>query len=265
MLHHFIENRTLSYIVGLLQSDGHHWAGTGNKGKITLEVRASDRLVLEQLKTLFPTYSSIRERTRDTNFKVGAQSAIWSVYAFEARNALASLGVPSGDKAEVIAPPSFAYSAPDYFRGLVDGDGSLGYTSNGFPFLSLVTKSAAMARSYEGFLHSVTGKMKVTNPNTRDRVYNICVYKEDAQAVASHLYKEAEISLERKHQAYLHVMQWLRPATMKKIEGRRRWTPEEDAYVLLEKDIEVSATVLGRTEKSIRVRRSRLMTSGRCG
>jgi len=263
VLHHFIENRTLSYIVGLLQSDGHYQTSSRNRGKIRVELQANDRDVLDKLQALFPVYSSVKSRVRDTNFKKDYESVVWTLSNWDARNSLEELGVPSGRKSESVGLPTFDYSVPDYFRGLIDGDGSLGYTANGFPFLSLVTKSTVLARAYESFLQGVTGKLKRTNPNARDRVYNICVYKEDAQAVADHLYGDAQLSLERKYQTYLGVMQWLRPPSMKKVEGRRKWTPQEDMYVLAH-TAEEATTALGRTSTSIRVRKSRLMTSAKC-
>lgn len=263
MLHHFIENRTLSYIVGLLQSDGHYQTSSRNRGKVRLELQAKDRHILDKLQDVFPTYSSVKPRVRDTNFKKDYESVVWTLSDWEARNSLEELGVPAGRKSESVGLPTFDYSVPDYFRGLVDGDGSLGYTAKGFPFLSLVTKSTILARAYEEFLQNVTGKPKRTNPNTRDQVFNICVYKEDAQAVANCLYGGSEISLERKYQAHLDVMKWLRPASMKKI-GRRRWTSKEDECVLAH-TVEEAATALGRTTTSIRVRKSRLITSVKCG
>jgi LAGLIDADG-like domain len=262
MLQHVLDNNTLSYVIGLLQADAHHAGYSRNRGKVTLEIRASDRQILEFLQEIFPVYSSIRERTRDTNFKQGAKSVIWTVCDLDVRSSLLALGLPTGDKSETITPPTFDYSAPDYFRGLFDGDGSLGYTKKGFPFLSFITKSALMAKEYEKFLHGVTGKLKRTNPNTRDQVYNICVWKEDAQAVASYFYTTSNISLGRKYQSYLEVMKWVRPLTMRKVENRRMWVPHEDEYVLSH-DLKSSSVFLGRTLASIRLRRWRLLAKNK--
>jgi hypothetical protein len=184
------------------------------------------------------------------------------VYDLEVRNSLLALGLPTGDKSEIIAPPTFEYSAPDYFRGLFDGDGSLGYTKKGFPFLSFVTKSAVMAKEYEKFLYGVIGKLKRTNPNTRDQVYNICVWKEDAQAVASCFYGAAGISLDRKHQSYLEVLKWVRPLTMRKVEGRRTWEAHEDEYVV-KHDLKSASVFLERSLASVRLRRWRLLSKNK--
>lgn len=98
----------------------------------------------------------------------------------------------------MIKLPGCKFSRIDYFRGLIDGDGSLGLTSQGFPFLSLVTSSSHIAIEYLELIKQVTGKVKNSNRNTRDNIYNIVVYKEDAQLIVRHLYYTDCLALSRK-------------------------------------------------------------------
>jgi hypothetical protein len=256
VLHHFLEKEDLSYLIGFLQSDGHHSSSTRNRGKIRVELQQSDRGLLEDLQRLLPGYSSIIDRVRDTNFIQDYHSSVWTFYSQEIRQELLSLGVPCGNKSRVIRPPAFNFSPRDYFRGLIDGDGSLGYTKNGWPFVSLTLSSDAVAMAYVSFIRETTSKTKLANRNQRDQVYNLMVQKEDAQTLAQILYSNCRLRLERKHQAYVEIMKWVRPEDMVR-KTARRWLKEEEVYLVSHTDAEASA-YLQRSLASIQMRRYRL-------
>ena len=254
----------VAYLVGLAQTDGHLACNTQNRGRFSVELQAADDTLLKHLQEIVPVYSSISYRKRDTNFKKAYRSVVWTVCDLGFRTALNELGVPYGKKSRIVAPPSVPFSERDYFRGVIDGDGSLGYTGNGFPFLSLTTKSPALAAGYSGFVHRVTGKERTTAPNARDGMYNIVVFKEDAQAMARALYTGATIALPRKAAAADEIADWIRPAEMRLVTWERRpWAAEEDEIVRSVPPAEAAAK-LGRTEKAVYIRRHRL-TRGTAG
>ncbi|MEU4484223.1 hypothetical protein AB0H94_04890 [Streptomyces purpurascens] len=94
-----------AYMFGFLQADGHLAKGTGQKGRLTVEINARDIGLLRQFQKLTPYYSSVRERTRSTNFAETHNSAIWSLCSLEARTKLNELGLPYGRKSAEITPP----------------------------------------------------------------------------------------------------------------------------------------------------------------
>jgi hypothetical protein len=257
MVHHFLEKPELSYLVGFLQSDGHHQANTRNRGKITVELQVGDRPLLEAFQRLISVYTSLTERTRDTNYKQNYTSCTLSVYDWEIRQELERLGVIVGRKSESVQLPNFDYSPSDYFRGLVDGDGSLGMTEECLPFLSLTTASDAIAFGFVEYVKSVTGRMKKANRNRRDAIYNLMVSKEGAQAVAHSLYSGSTLRLERKFAAYEELMKWVRPVGMAKREPGQWWTTDQDEY-LRNHSLEESMAYLGRSLASVQMRRYRL-------
>ncbi|BAY23837.1 hypothetical protein NIES2100_36290 [Calothrix sp. NIES-2100] len=208
-------------------------------------------------KSLVPFHSSITERVRNTNFSANHTSVIWRVYDKRFRDYLESWGLSNGCKSELIKPPSCSFSKVDYFRGLIDGDGSLGLTSKGFPFLSLVTSSSHIVVEYRELISQITGKVKTSKRNTRDSIYNIVVYKEDAQLLAKHLYYDGCLALTRKLIKANEVLSWSRPPNMKCIKNRKSWTPEEDEYIT-NHSVECSMKVLGRSRNSIEIRLWRL-------
>jgi len=250
-----------AYMYGLIQTDGHMSSETRDRGKVRIELSEQDRIVLETFVQLVPYHSKISTRTRATNFSQHHTSVTWSIYDKRFRDQLLSLGMPYGKKSAMIAPPTSEYSQIDYFRGILDGDGSLGFTASGWPFISLVTASTALAEAYASFLSTLTGKIKMLAPNKRDRVYNILIMREDAQLVASTLYYDGCLALTRKQRSAHEVQQWLRPDSMRKRDfTRKSWTPNEDAYILSH-TIEESSENLDRTFKSVKVRLWRLRGS----
>lgn len=248
-----------SYLFGFLQGDGHLYRNKErkNKGLLSVELSVIDRPLLEQFQRMFPFYSSLNMRQRDTNFRIGHEAAVWSVSHQSFRDELAWLGLPCGRKATTVEPPKVPFSKPDYFRGLVDADGSLGLEKNGLPFLSLTTGSDAIACAYMDFLFEVTGKRKQQGRNQRDRVYNILVFKEDAQTVVNRLYYDGCLALPRKAVKAREIMLWARPASMKLVPNRKAWTPEEDAF-LLTHTLQEAMDALGRNYNSVNIRRGRL-------
>lgn len=116
---------------GFLQADGHLAQGVGQKGRLTVEINARDIELLRQFQKLTPYYSSVSERTRSTNFAELHRSATWSLCSLEARTLINDLGLPYGRKSKTITPPRGEFSPRDYLRGIIDADGSVGFTSKG--------------------------------------------------------------------------------------------------------------------------------------
>lgn len=140
-------NKEESYIYGLLITDGSLSLRTRNRGKVSLEVSKKDEDIIYKLCNLIPN-SHQRERTRDTNFKKDYTTKIFSNTRREFREKLISQGFPVINKTLNASPPILDYSEFDFWRGVIDGDGSIGITSKDIPFISLVTKS-------EKFIHNV--------------------------------------------------------------------------------------------------------------
>src|SRR5579862_9310689 len=251
-----------AYFVGLLQTDGHVSVTSRNRSRIEIELKYSDAPLLIAVANLLPYKSSLRRRQRTTNFGAN-DSMTLSIHNRTLQQQLERLGVPPGRKSDRIAPPSVPFDELAYWRGIIDGDGSLGVTGNGYPFVSLVTSSDALAEAYARFCGGITGRQPRPNRNARDRVYNICAFKEAAVAIAGALYLRlgVTIALARKAEAARRIASWRRQTGMRRIENQRPWDPESDEIVLTYPK-SAAAALLGRTLSSIANRRFRLR-SGR--
>ena len=255
-----LENSFYAYLFGLAQTDGHLYQNSRNRGRLSIEVSKRDEELLFELQNRLPFHSKITERIRRTNFSKEYVSVIWSVFDKRFRDFLIKNGLPSGRKSKIISTPVGEFSRIDYFRGLIDGDGSLGLTAQGFPFLSLITASSAIAGAYLNFLKSITGKEKTSTANVRDSVFNIAVYKEDAQKIVQILYYENCLALPRKLEKARAVLSWRRPDTMKKVEGRKFWKVSEDDFIL-NHSMEEAMKMLDRSQNSIEMRLWRLKSN----
>ena len=253
-----LTNPAHAYLFGFIQADGSLSEQSRNRGKLTIEILTRDEFILEEFKKMLPVKSSITRRTRDTNFAKDAHNSCFRVHDWAFRKELVSLGVPCGEKSSMVKPPEVPYSDVDYWRGVIDGDGSLGITSQNIPFISLGTSSDEMKNKYIDFVYKITGQRKTSSRNKRDNFYNIVVSKEGAQEIVKALYYDGCLALPRKSKSSMEVLAWERPASMIKREHKvKKWTASEDDYIL-SNTLEDSMNELERTKKSIETRLWRL-------
>lgn len=163
-----------SYIFGLLITDGNLYLTTRNRGKVTLEVNEKDFDIVEKLFNEIPG-SKIHSRTRNTNFSKNYTTSIFTNNKKEFRDYLINNGFPIKNKTDLASTPKSNFDESNFWRGVIDGDGSIGITSKGLPFISLVTKSENLKESYLKFLKENFNINKNINRNKRDNVYNIMV------------------------------------------------------------------------------------------
>ncbi|MFE0045768.1 hypothetical protein [Streptomyces albireticuli] len=254
-----LEDPRYAYMFGFLQADGHLSAGTRQRGSLSVELSYRDIDILRAFQELCPYNSTIRERTRATNFSQSHRSAIWTVCSLEARNRLVELGLPYGKKSAGIAPPRVPFSRRDYLRGVIDADGSVGHTAQGLPFVALTTASTAIATYLCRYTKLTLDIPRLPGRNARDHVYNIMYMRESGVTLADHLYYPGSLALERKRSAAAEVAAWVRPAHMGPPRPRRSWTQMEDRILLQAPTLAHAAEQLGRSRSSCQVRRWRLL------
>jgi len=83
-----------------------------------------------------------------------------------------------------VFPPPTPFSARDYLRGLIDGDGSVAFTGTGLPFVSFVSQSQALAEFFCQQVLAVSGALRNPKRNTRDGIYPLMVASDPAATMA---------------------------------------------------------------------------------
>lgn len=247
-----------SYFFGFAQADGSLTKTSRNRGKLQIEIGESDLHLLKSFKALFSSvYSSITLRERDTNFKKNHRSFVWSIFNMDFREEINGIGIPYGKKTEIIAPPKTDFCERDYIRGLVDGDGSIGVTVKGLPFISLVIKSEDLKEYLFDIIEKITGERKRLNRNKRDDVYNIMINREKAQEFIKYLYYPNCLALRRKLRSAGKALKWERPKEMSRVLNKKFWEKREDEYILTH-SVKESCDYLERTKLSVGMRLWRL-------
>jgi hypothetical protein len=209
------------------------------------------------MQKVLPWRTSLTFRTRSTNFAPVFECATLTLCGLAARKEFLEAGLRTGRKSATIAPPAEPFSHRDYLRGLYDADGSVGFIANGMPFLSIVTASMPIAEFVCAEILRVTGVVRTARPNKRDGVMNVMITADPAALYAQWLYGDAILALDRKREAALAVAAWTRPPTMRARSMHRYWTAEEDALIPT-MSVREAATLLGRSERSVNIRRWRL-------
>ncbi len=245
-----------SYLIGILQTDGSHYETTRNRGKITLEVSKRDADIITKINNNLIQHSSISTRIRDTNFKKDYESITLGIFDLEFRTETKKY-LPVGKKSDIITMPNNVIKS-DYWRGIVDGDGSLGITKNNLPFISFATASEILANQFLAYIKEIVGVEKTAVRNKRDNIYNIMLTNENAQILVEELYYENCFGIDRKINKSKEVLGWIRPENIKKREYvKKNWTKDEDEFIILN-PLEVSMEQLDRTQKSVEMRLYRL-------
>jgi hypothetical protein len=202
-----------SYIYGLLLSDGS--VSIRNQetytGFVRLEVSKRDEDIVDKLCKIVP-YSTKLERTRNTNFLENYHSISFLISRQYFIKNLIDWGFPIENKTINAKPPIIEYDRNAFWRGVLDGDGSLGIRHNSKgkskAYLSLTTKSESLKEEFCEYLRSITGHKYNPKRNKRDNIYNIGCGGHAACKVLKEIYRDCTIYLNRKHENYLECLQW---------------------------------------------------------
>jgi len=260
-----------SYLIGFAQADGSMSQGTRNRGKFQIQINYEDRNVIKSFGKIIPCKNTVCDIVK-SNIKVNGRVYHNKKYSLLRvcnkgfRDFMEECGMPYGNKSKIVKPPLHVkdLSIEDYLRGLYDADGSVDFTAQGFPFLSLTTQSEMIAAYVISYISDVTGRplKKMSSPK-RDDVYNIMVSKENAVAMVKKLYYNNCLSIDRKYKNAQKVKKWVRSdGSKRRDEVFTRWTKEEDKYALSH-TIEETMAKFKRSSSGVKMRKLRLALKNR--
>lgn len=189
------------YFYGLLLADG-HLSSKGNYIGISLE--QTDREILEKYTSWLKSTVKIRTETTK-HYKTGTETTMCCVKFGdkEIRRNLESQGMTPKKSMKESVPNFYNVSHPlarHFWRGMVDGDGSLSRKNT---VISLVG-SYNICKAFSEF-NSMTCGASPKEPRLKELsgLYSIGYSGKDARNIARKLYKDSEYRLERKYEIYL--------------------------------------------------------------
>lgn len=214
-----------SYLFGLFGTDGNVRRTQDNKHIYDLTLELVDKDIIDKIYISLPE-CSISERIRDTNFKKNYHSYVLYCHNKDFINWCEKNHFPLKDKTNSIAPPIGDYSESDFWRGVIDGDGSIGMKKNVIvPFISLTTASEQLKEAYNNYIYKLTNFKPNNKRNQRDNIYNITIHAEKAMTISHALYKNANIYIDRKYNKYLENCLWKEKDTTNKY--HHKWSQQE--------------------------------------
>ncbi len=252
--------RIYSYLFGLFGTDG--WIRYNNLGKPKqIEIELIDKDILNKIEKELNTCNQ-RERLRDTNFKNNYHSYILECRDNKLIEWLISNGFPTEDKTNNISTPNFDYDEPSFWRGIIDGDGSIGMKNViNQPFVNLTTKSENLKESFCDLIECLTNFRPKINRNKRDNIYNITLHGEKALKILNYIYQNNDIYLDRKYNIFLEIKDWKKLPTQKGV-PRKKWTEEEVNYLINHTNEEFIVKYPNRTPLAVRTKRQKLKKEG---
>lgn len=196
-----------AYFYGYALADANLRENTRNRGCLSFEIKSSDIDILKELSNKMQWQSSFCFRKRVTNFGP-IETCSLKFFDINLRKQLMNYGFPAGKKSDICDVPNCEYDENAFWRGFLDGDGSLGLTAQNKPFVSLVTTSDKIASAYLDFIEKITGEVKHNNRNKRDNAYNIAVFNEMAVIMVNEIYAGKDLSIERKKNKAKEILDW---------------------------------------------------------
>ena len=247
-----------SYLYGLFGTDGNVRRTEDNHiYDLTLELIDED--IIDKINGVLPNCSKT-ERERDTNFKKNYHSYILHCHNQDFIQWCENNCFPIRNKTERLSLP-IEYSEPDFWRGVIDGDGSIGLKNvEQQPFLSLATKSELLKEGFCDYIHKLTGFRPNVNRNKRDNIFNITLHGEKALLVLSDIYKDAEIYINRKYNSYLQIKDWKK----QNLKGVKRlpWSKQETEDLLILPQEEFIKKYPTRTLCAIKAKKTKILKGG---
>lgn len=202
-----------SYVFGLLLTDGtlHLKNEKTYSGQVSLELSEKDEDIVDKLCEVIPN-STKTKRSRNTNFKQEYNSVKFSNSRQIFIKELIEFGFPTESKTINARPPIVEYDKDAFWRGVIDGDGSVGIRKTSphstEAFVSLTTKSETLKNEFNAYIAAITGKQYNFKRNKRDDVYNLTFAGFNACKILNSIYKNSTIHLDRKYQKYLDCLAW---------------------------------------------------------
>lgn len=177
-----------AYWAGFLMADGNIFYQKGCKAKLSLGLSAKDRVHVEKFRSFLGSSHKIYYNKKNN-------SVMLVVSSQEIADALAIYGIIPRKSLIAKVSPALANNR-DFWRGEIDGDGTVAIGKDGYPRISLWGSYSLMAQ-FSRFIRSYEPKRKATVCQ-RGNIAMVGLHGKCALPILHILYDDAEVSLDRK-------------------------------------------------------------------
>lgn len=176
------------YVIGFLMADG-----CVHKGSININISLQDRGVLDQVKGVMGYDGPIKDVMGGTY--APKMYVRLSIHSKKLCDKLHEFGVTERKSLTARASSTLELDK-DFWRGVVDGDGSVGINNRGYPFLELAGSLDLMTQ-FKNFCSYTASECKV-NVVPFKSIYRVRTMGSHAKCVIDTMYENNAISLPRK-------------------------------------------------------------------
>lgn len=182
-------NEESAYWIGLLMADGCvHYPRVGTSPRVSLSLHSGDVSHIERFKAFLNTSAKVYKYKNKSMVELVVTSR-------RLAEALALYGVTP--RKSLTAKVSGLQRNRDFWRGVVDGDGSVARSTSALSPLQLCGSYDLMTQ-FASFVHSVVGV--APTPYKRGNLYIVKLYNNTAYCMLEVLYSGCTVALPRKEQ-----------------------------------------------------------------
>jgi DNA-binding CsgD family transcriptional regulator len=190
------------YWIGFLMADGN----VMEKGTLTLGLQATDRAHVKKFRMFLKSDAPIIEKVGNaTSYKPGSKAVYFSVCSKDMVEDLAKWGIRyrKSGREELLRDQSSRH----VWRGIIDGDGTVRVHKRGYLELKLYG-SRALCEQFRSYVLTLVPHCRANVCASRGiSCFSLCC--SPAEIVASELYKDCSIYLDRKFKAVARFLGWL--------------------------------------------------------
>lgn len=193
-----------AYVLGFVAADGNV---DEKKNRLTITCGEKDKGHLEKIRDVFgadeKTKVSVYNNNRGFSSKFGVNYVINFISKDLVRD-LGKYGICNKKSFDLKFPINLDKKLyPDFIRGIVDGDGSVGMYKTGSPFISIVGPYLFLTAIRNIFVNVV--KVRKNKVKKNRTIFQISWSSKDAIRILRWLYKNPSIYLDRKYTTYLFI------------------------------------------------------------
>lgn len=189
-------NEESAYWIGFILSDGNIYYPKNRSKRLTLCLKESDREHLEKFKTFIGSNKRLYYYDKDNTVYL-------SVCSNRIVNKLEEYGITER-KSLTAKVPEQLKNNKHFWRGVIDGDGSVRFHKTGYPIINLCG-TVDVVGSFMNF----TGKIiKIYQPDLNKNFGQIGYGATSAKTICEYLYGDSKIYLNRKYENYKRICLW---------------------------------------------------------
>ncbi len=183
------KNPEASYFCGLLYTDG-----SVTKNRVSISLQKQDSVIVWRLRSFLKATHPIRTIAANNSYKNSQPSVLLGVSSAQLAQSLQQYGIVPNKSTRQI-PPMSMLSNPHWWRGVVDGDGSVGFRKSGRPYV-YITGSKATCEQFIWFGREYADFDVSIQPN--NSIWQVTINGYPCQPIIRAMYHGTSLAIPRK-------------------------------------------------------------------